>query len=138
MTGKGEVVDSGANVVKSVAGFDLHRMLVGSRGELGVILEVALRIYPLRMMPDGASLPVMEDGCWIHRVPKSFNCDAGIRSECRQWIWADRLIPFPPHGWVMGPGGVRRGAVDPIAERFRRNLKDVLDPMGVLEEGWKS
>ena len=42
--GTGDVVRVGARVVKSVAGFDVARALVGSRGTLAVITEVTFRV----------------------------------------------------------------------------------------------
>lgn len=42
----GEILDVGANVFKSVAGYDLARFFVGSWGTLGVITEVGLRLAP--------------------------------------------------------------------------------------------
>jgi glycolate oxidase FAD binding subunit len=43
----GEVVKAGGPTVKNVSGFDLPRLLVGSRGALGFIGEVILRTRPL-------------------------------------------------------------------------------------------
>jgi glycolate oxidase FAD binding subunit len=43
----GLVAFSGANVVKSVAGYDVHKSFIGSYGTLGVIGEVVLKIAPL-------------------------------------------------------------------------------------------
>lgn len=134
MTGDGVVVESGANVVKSVAGFDLHRMMVGSRGGLGVILEVVLRLYPMRMKPLFEGEGVF-GATWIHRVPRSFVCSEAVRHG--EHIWASRRLGIPPDGWILGPMGEHIGAVDPIATRFRANLKNELDPRGVLIEGWK-
>jgi glycolate oxidase FAD binding subunit len=45
VSGRGDVVRGGGNVVKNVAGFDLSRLLTGSWGTLGVITEVSLRLY---------------------------------------------------------------------------------------------
>ncbi|MBI1332606.1 MAG: FAD-binding protein [Armatimonadetes bacterium] len=42
----GEVVVSGADVVKNVTGFDVHKLVIGARHTLGVIAEVTLRIRP--------------------------------------------------------------------------------------------
>lgn len=43
----GEVVKAGGATVKNVTGFDLCRLLVGSRGTLGFLAEVILRTRPL-------------------------------------------------------------------------------------------
>lgn len=45
--GDGVPFKSGAKVVKSVAGYDLHRLLCGSWGTLAVITEVTLKVAPL-------------------------------------------------------------------------------------------
>ena len=43
----GEIVSSGAPVVKNVSGFNLHKLFVGSFGTLGLIAEVTLRTNPI-------------------------------------------------------------------------------------------
>lgn len=43
----GTVVRSGGRVVKNVAGYGLHRLIVGSFGTLGVIVEASFRVQPL-------------------------------------------------------------------------------------------
>jgi glycolate oxidase FAD binding subunit len=47
VTGDGRVVKSGARTVKNVTGYDLHRLMTGSLGTLGVITQVALKVRPL-------------------------------------------------------------------------------------------
>ncbi|MCS7191104.1 MAG: FAD-binding oxidoreductase, partial [Fimbriimonadales bacterium] len=43
----GVAFKSGAKVVKSVAGYDLHRLLCGSWGTLAIITEITLKVQPL-------------------------------------------------------------------------------------------
>lgn len=47
VTGDGRVMEFGGRVVKNVAGYDIVRLLVGSRGRLGFITRVNLRLKPL-------------------------------------------------------------------------------------------
>ena len=42
----GTVASSGGKVVKNVAGYDLGKLFCGSRGRLGLIARVALRLHP--------------------------------------------------------------------------------------------
>jgi glycolate oxidase len=47
VTPEGKVIRSGARTVKSVAGYDVTRLMVGSEGTLGIITSVTLRLLPL-------------------------------------------------------------------------------------------
>ena len=47
VTGDGRLVRSGARTVKSVQGYDLHRLATGSLGSLGAIVQVAVKVRPL-------------------------------------------------------------------------------------------
>jgi FAD/FMN-containing dehydrogenase len=43
----GRVIKSGGKVVKNVAGYDLHKLFVGDRGSLGIILQATFKLRPL-------------------------------------------------------------------------------------------
>jgi glycolate oxidase FAD binding subunit len=45
-TGDGRILRLGGRVMKNVAGFDLVRLMVGSRGTLGVVVSATLRVFP--------------------------------------------------------------------------------------------
>ncbi len=47
LDGKGDDLRFGGQVMKNVAGFDVSRLLAGSMGTLGVILELSLKVLPL-------------------------------------------------------------------------------------------
>lgn len=46
VNGRGEVLRFGGEVMKNVAGYDLSRLITGSMGTLGVILDVSLKVLP--------------------------------------------------------------------------------------------
>ncbi len=43
----GEIISTGVQTVKSVVGYDLTKLLVGSEGTLGIITKIILRLIPL-------------------------------------------------------------------------------------------
>jgi len=47
LTGDGRLIRGGGKVVKNAAGFDFPKMLVGSAGRLGVLLEATFKVFPL-------------------------------------------------------------------------------------------
>jgi glycolate oxidase FAD binding subunit len=46
LDGRGEVLRFGGQVMKNVAGYDVSRLVAGSLGTLGIVLEVSLKVLP--------------------------------------------------------------------------------------------
>ena len=55
--GTGRVLKNGGRVMKNVTGYDLVKLMAGSRGRLGVLTEVSLKVLPL---PEVAVTLVLE------------------------------------------------------------------------------
>jgi glycolate oxidase FAD binding subunit len=47
MDGKGEALTFGGQVMKNVAGYDVSRLLAGSMGTLGLMLQLSVKVLPL-------------------------------------------------------------------------------------------
>jgi glycolate oxidase FAD binding subunit len=46
INGEGKVLNFGGQVMKNVAGYDVSRLLVGSRGKLAAICEISFKVLP--------------------------------------------------------------------------------------------
>lgn len=46
LDGRGEILKFGGQVMKNVAGYDVSRLVAGSLGTLGIVLEVSLKVLP--------------------------------------------------------------------------------------------
>lgn len=71
MRGDGSIYKTGGMVVKNVAGYDISKLLIGSLGTLGILLEVNFKLRPIRQQRVGHlatfSLP-SEAWAFVRRV----------------------------------------------------------------------
>jgi glycolate oxidase FAD binding subunit len=83
----GSVAHAGGRVIKNVAGYDLGKLLAGSFGTLGVVVEVALRLHPLPADPVTlrARTP---DGAALTRGAAAL-AGAALQPEALDLAWAD-------------------------------------------------
>lgn len=58
ITGRGEILHFGGQVMKNVAGYDVSRLMVGALGSLGVLLEISCRVLPMPVQQISLRLPV--------------------------------------------------------------------------------
>jgi glycolate oxidase FAD binding subunit len=103
LNGRGQVLDFGGRVMKNVAGYDLSRLMAGSLGVLGVLLEVSLKVTP---SPVGRMTLVREQSL------------AGALALMRRW--ARRSLPITATAWADGRLYVRIcGSEEGLAETHR-------------------
>jgi glycolate dehydrogenase FAD-binding subunit len=95
----GTVAHSGGKVVKNVAGYDLGKLLAGSAGTLGLIVEATFRLHPLPAarawvtaeFPDARTLapavaaaansPLVASAVEVHRAEPAGPVSAGVLLE---------------------------------------------------------
>jgi glycolate oxidase FAD binding subunit len=61
LDGAARILNFGGQVMKNVAGYDVSRLLAGSLGTLGIILEVSLKVLPRPVAETTLRLPATED-----------------------------------------------------------------------------
>ena len=95
-TGEGKVVKAGGRVVKNVAGYDIGKLLIGSYGTLGVIVETSFKLFPLPRRRATFAIAVGT---------------LGIGRDLRRRIQKSPLAPA--RMVLMNAGGVRMAAANP-------------------------
>jgi glycolate oxidase FAD binding subunit len=101
--GDGVLSKSGGNVVKNVTGYDLHKLMIGALGTLGVITRVNFKTFPM---------PVSSRGF----VATFENLDRAI--DMRNRVAQSPLTPMTFD--LLSPGAANLFA-GPAAERFTKN-----------------
>ena len=85
LDGRGQQLKFGGQVMKNVAGYDVSRLMSGSLGTLGVLLDVSLKVLP---RPAAA-------------LSLQFECDQHVSLQ-RVNAWAGQTIPVSATCWQEG------------------------------------
>jgi glycolate oxidase FAD binding subunit len=113
LDGKGDVLTFGGRVMKNVAGYDVSRVLAGSLGTLGVILEVSLKVLPR---------PVAES---------TLRFELGQVDAIRRLNeWGGQPLPLSGSWWCDGVLALRLSGAEAAVSAARRLLggDEVRDP----------
>ena len=76
----GQILKLGAEVFKSVTGYDTARLLVGSRGTLGIITSISLRVFPSNRKKEFADLKLLP------AIPRKLTGDNSAKNILNQRI----------------------------------------------------
>jgi glycolate oxidase FAD binding subunit len=106
MDGKGDVLSFGGQVMKNVAGYDVSRLLAGSLGTLGLLLDVSVKVLP--RAPREATLV--------------FDGVAEIDAIRRLNEWAGRPLPISASCWHDGVLTVRLSGAHAAVDAAIRSL----------------
>jgi len=83
----GTIAKSGGKVIKNVAGYDLSKLLGGSFGTLGLILELSVRLHPL--VGDPATARAASADPQLLGRGASALARSRLEAECLDAAWSD-------------------------------------------------
>lgn len=83
ISGKGDLLNFGGQVMKNVAGYDISRLVVGSMGELGAITDVSLKVLPApeRQLTYAAKMSISELIAMIRDTQSSMTPISGVSHD---------------------------------------------------------
>jgi len=112
LNGRGDVLTFGGQVMKNVAGYDVSRMLAGSLGVLGVVLDVSLKVLPTA--PATRTL--------------RFELDQATALE-RLNRWSGQPLPLNASAWWSGMLVLRLAGAQAAVQAAHQKLGgDVVEP----------
>ena len=112
LDGKGDDLKFGGQVMKNVAGYDVSRLVTGSLGTLGVLLEVSLKVLPV---------PPFETTLHLRRS------EAEAIAQMNEW--AGKPLPVSATAFRDGDLGVRLSGARVAVEAAARKIGGVaVDP----------
>ncbi len=156
LMGDGRIIKIGSRAVKNVAGYDMQKLIVGSRGTLAVVLEATLLVGPAghagtsqpatteaSFVGEGWVVP-SQDPWHIQRVSltdgpllQAAACGAAHAFHTpTATLWARTREPLPRFegDWVMRPGALEPDS--PAIQLLWLRAKEQFDPRGVLNPGY--
>lgn len=119
LDGKGRDLSFGGRVMKNVAGYDVARLMVGSLGTLGILLEVSVKVLPKPMYEMTLRMS-MDDVTAIERMNE----------------WAGKPLPINATCFVNGELFVRLSGAESAVRAARQKLGGDEEPRG--EAFWHS
>ena len=122
VSGRGELVRGGSRVVKNAAGFDLPKLMVGSLGRLGVLVEMTFKVFPLaqRWLTLEALLPDLSQALEAIRRLRAAPLDLAA-------------VDLEPPGRLLVRVGGRNESVGARLDRVRELVGQGVDVQGQEE-----
>lgn len=105
MDGRGEVLTFGGQVMKNVAGFDVSRLLAGSMGCLGLVLDISLKVLPKPVAETTLAFAMSE-------------ADALERMN----LWGGQALPISASSYQVGRLMLRLSGAEAALRAARKKL----------------
>ncbi len=116
INGQGQLLSFGGAVMKNVAGFDLTRLMAGSMGTLGLLVDVTLKVLPQPVVSATMRFELSEEEALL-QVNR----------------WAAQPVPIDASAWwdgmlVLRLSGARAAVVQAVQSLYKERRGELLTP----------
>lgn len=118
LSGRGEVLRFGGEVMKNVAGYDISRLMTGALGTLGVLLEISLKVLPIPAAERTQALELDQE-----------------EAIATMNAWARQPLPITATCWVEGRLLVRLSGATSSVDQAATKVGG--EPIGDPEGFWR-
>ena len=136
LDGKADILQFGGRVMKNVAGYDVSRMLAGSLGTLGLLLEVSLKVLPRPF----AEATLRFESSELEAI-RRLNDWGGQPLPVSASAWCDGVLALRLSGAEAAVAAARRalgGEELPDAAAFWRDVREQRTPFFAGDEAlWR-
>jgi glycolate oxidase FAD binding subunit len=143
VTGEGVAAKSGGRVVKNVTGYDIHKLMIGALGTLGVITRLNFKTFPLPIASRGfvARFPSAQQACAMRNLiarspltPLTLDILSPGVAELFASDAAARFEPAPMPSNVLSPAewaiSVGFAGNEKVRERYHWDLQRITAESG--------
>jgi len=118
--GRGELLRFGGEVMKNVAGYDVSRVLAGSLGTLGLIVDVSLKVLP-KPVAEATLRFEMDEAAALHQLN----------------VWSGQPMPVSASAWQDGILALRLSGAAAAVDAAIARLGGERIPDAVAEARWR-
>jgi glycolate oxidase FAD binding subunit len=121
LDGRGRVLKFGGTVMKNVAGYDVSRLLAGSLGILGVIVDVSLKVLPVPASELTLGFELSEE-----QALRQLNA------------WGGQPLPLSASCWHAGQLWVRLSGAEPAVAAAAAAMGGIVQDAQASAEIWRN
>lgn len=118
INGRGELLTFGGQVMKNVAGYDVSRLMAGSLGTLGVLVDVSLKVLPVAVCEATLMCAGVAQQTALDLLNRWGGQPLPLNASC--WVRDDSASPVQDHLFIR-----LRGAVAAVEAAIPRLQADV-------------
>jgi glycolate oxidase FAD binding subunit len=130
INGRGELLTFGGQVMKNVAGYDVSRLMAGSLGTLGVLVDVSLKVLPVAVCEATLMCAGVAQQAALDLLNRWGGQPLPLNASC--WVRDDSASPVQDYLFIRLRGAV--AAVEAAIPRLQADVQAVGGRVSLMDK----